>query len=228
MISLKPGRTWNGACRPRYSLDCVWAASRDPLPTFPQVNCEVFRDTGVSWIVQDGRRRSNGLGLALAPKQLGCSDNSINRSESRSMPEAAPLDNQDRGCQAKDSPCPPVISAQTRHSRKVVNHDGQHAVIEHFDKEILDGRLVGAHGKRKVTGTDDDRVIGAGFSGLLGKGDGVLGRAATGTNEKGHVGVRRVVESFSGGTDHLRSFFIHQVGGYIGEQEEDLFQLDAI
>ena len=188
---------------------------------------------GVSWdmvsgIAQDGRRRSNGLGLALAPKQLGCSDNSINRSESRSMPEAAPLNNQGQGCQAMELPCAPGTPAHTRYSRKVVNHDGQHAVIEHFDKEILDGRLVGAHGKRKVTGTDDDRVIGAGFFGLFGEGDGVLGRAAAGTNEKGHVGVRRVVESFSSGTDDLRSFFIHQVGGYIGEQEEDLFQLDAI
>lgn len=40
MISLNPGKTWKGSCLARYSLDWVCAASRDPLPTFPQVNYE--------------------------------------------------------------------------------------------------------------------------------------------------------------------------------------------
>ena len=45
-----------------------------------------FREIGR---VNDGGRTR--WKLTLAPKQLGCSDSSIKRSESRSIPDAAPL-----------------------------------------------------------------------------------------------------------------------------------------
>lgn len=136
-----------------------------------------------------------------------------------SIPEAAPL-----STFGKHS----ALVLEDRNLREVVNHDRQHAVVEHFLEEALNGILVASHGERKVPRANNNGIVCTGGLCLLCKGNGMLGGTATGTDEERDRLVSGGIEGFPGCPNHLRSFFVHQVGSWGKDQGKGMPNRNAL
>lgn len=110
-------------------------------------DADTLADTGASELPCQSLHAHSGL-LTLTPKQFLWSANSFKRSESRSIPEAAPLKlPENRTVSSRPKMFQRRRAASAKHSREVVDHDGKNRLVEDFLEEATDSLAVLAHSK---------------------------------------------------------------------------------